>query len=283
MSALSQLQLWFHTVITNPYGVQSGEESAIQSNQENAPIAETIIPSSRQTSAERIEVYAAAYYGRLLECMEEEFPACVAAIEAEAFRDLAYAYLVENPSKSYTLHHLSQNFPAFLRSTRPPRETTPDYFDFLADLATLERTYSEVFDGPGVENNPSPNRDSWIGIPPERMKLVPVPCLRLLQFDYPVQEFASAVRDGKNPDLPEPKKTYLAITRRDFVVRRFELEERSFLLVEKLASGTPLLRALAETFPNPGEVEGQVFEWFREWFQAPLFYHAEEDSDEQVE
>jgi hypothetical protein len=55
--------------------------------------------------------------------------------------------------------------------------------DFLIDLATLELTFNEVFDGPGVEGESLLDGDRLLTITPERLleaRLVGVPCLRLL-------------------------------------------------------------------------------------------------------
>ena len=79
------------------------------------------IRSKRRTSVERLEVYANAYYARLLECLRDEFPALLHAVGEEVFDGLAFGYLQAYPSTSYTLSNLSRNFARFLEETRPPR------------------------------------------------------------------------------------------------------------------------------------------------------------------
>jgi hypothetical protein len=87
----------------------------------------------------------------------EEFPVLKHALGAEVFDAFAVGYLERYPSRSYTLFQLGANFPRFLAETRPEAgkgegEALPvNWPDFLIDLATLELTFNEVFDGLGVE------------------------------------------------------------------------------------------------------------------------------------
>ena len=56
---------------------------------------------------------------------------------------------------AYTLFQLAAHFPRYLVETRPDGDEADglpaDWPDFLIDLDTLELTFNEVFDGPGVE------------------------------------------------------------------------------------------------------------------------------------
>ena len=154
--SLDQLQRWMQSVITHPAGIEAG----VMSDSSRGVIDlgarrldEIVLPSQRLSSADRLRVYGNAYFARLLECLRAEFPAMVRALGEEAFDGLAFGYLLEHPSQSDTLTRLAATLPEYLEQTRPPREeAAPDFADFLIDLARLERTYSEVFDGAGPEN-----------------------------------------------------------------------------------------------------------------------------------
>jgi hypothetical protein len=74
-----------------------------------------------------------------------------------------------------------------------------------------------------LSDRPSLCRESLASISPEQWseaKLVPVACLRLLALQYPVHEYASAVKRGQQPTLPthispcDSTKLYRAATRR---------------------------------------------------------------------
>ena len=66
--------------------------------------------SSHQTSVERLEIYAGAYYARLLECLRAEYPIMAEAMGTELFDEFAVEYLQRYPSHSYTLNDLGGQF-----------------------------------------------------------------------------------------------------------------------------------------------------------------------------
>lgn len=262
---LDRIQRWLQSVIMHPDGVVAGinsDDARGQIDVSTDDVEHVIRCSSSQTSLERLNVYANAYYARLLECLRSEFPALAHALGEDLFNGFAFDYLQSYPSQSYTLAKLGENFPRYLRETRPADAEYPGWPDFLIDLAALERLYSEVFDGPGVEGRPLLSTDDPRAIPPERWPeavLKPVPCLRLAAFDFPVHEYASAVRKGlpaaersdpaaESPEsslpIPGPQPTWLVVTRRDFVVRRMPVTRPQYVLLEALVEGEPVGEAI---------------------------------------
>src|ERR1700693_5287793 len=103
---LAQIQRWLQAVITHPDGVEAGlasSEARDQIDVDPGRVEQVVDPSKRRTSIERLEVYANAYYARLLECLRDEFPALLHAVGEEVFDGLAFEYLPSYPSQSYTL------------------------------------------------------------------------------------------------------------------------------------------------------------------------------------
>ena len=153
---LAQIQRWMQSVIMNPAGVIDGIASADAQAEIDVSLAEVemvIQRSAQQTSVERLQIYAGAYYARLLECLRAEFPVMVKAMGEELFDEFAVEYLRQYPSRSYTLDDLGTNFAKFLAVTRPTSATEDNsWLDFLADLAKLEWNFAEVFDGGGAEH-----------------------------------------------------------------------------------------------------------------------------------
>lgn len=283
---LDQIQRWLQAVIMHPDGVSAGIESAeARSEIDVTPdrIEQVVDPSRRRTSVERIEVYANAYYARLLECLRDEFPALLYAVGDDVFDGLAFGYLQAYPSSSYTLSNLSRHFVQFLEETRP-REDDEDitsWPDFMIDLARLERTYSEVFDGPGVERLELLGTDQIRAVPPDEWpsaRLVPVPCLRLLSLRYPVQEYATGVRKKEDPPLPDPDLTWLAVSRINYVVRRWTLSRIQYDLLSALVAGSSVGEAIEQT-ASAASAGGQgldslaenLRDWFQEWSAAGFF------------
>ncbi len=291
---LDQIERWMQAVITNPEGVEAGIGSADARREVDIGVdrIESVVDrSDRRTSIERLEVYANAYYARLLECLRDEFPALVHALGEEIFDELAFGYLQTYPSTSYTLSQLGNRFVQFLEETRPrgeagePDDDGPSWPDFMIDLVRLERTYSEVFDGPGGEKVPRLGPDQLRAVSPDQWpsaRLVPVPCLRLLSLKYPVHAYATGVRKKENPSVPDPRPTWLAVSRIDYVVRRWTLSRVQFDLLQSLISGETIGRAI-EQAARTAAANGESFdslaqnlrEWFEEWSAAGFFRAVE--------
>jgi hypothetical protein len=285
---LAQIQRWLQAVITHADGVEAGlasveARSAIDVSPDQ--VEDVVDPSKRRTSVERLEVYANAYYARLLECLRDEFPALLHAVGEEVFDGLAFGYLQSYPSRSYTLSELSRQFAQYLEETRPRDDDdangSPSWPDFMIDLARLERCYSEVFDGPGAERLSllragelqGISHDAWV-----RARLVTVPCLRLLALRYPVHEYATAVREKQEPDLPDPQPTWLAVSRINYVVRRWTLTPVQFELLGALIAGQSVGSAI-ERAANLADESGESVDdladslrgWFAEWSSGGFF------------
>jgi len=282
---LDQVQRWMQAVITHPHGVAAGVDSPaareqIDLSREN--VEQVVSSSSKQTSMQRLEVYANAYYARLLECLHEEFSALVHALGEETFDAFGFGYLQQYPSQSYTLAELGRHFPRYLSETRPPdtvnESGSGSWPDFLIDLATTERTYSEVFDGPGVEGKTLLAPEDLATIDPEQWpdtRLDPAPCLRLLLLRYPVHEYISSVRHGQTAEVPAPSPTYLVITRRDFIVRRVAVSSNEHAILQSLVAGetvgTAIEGALDATEPAGSLLASDLHRWFRTWAEAGYF------------
>jgi hypothetical protein len=281
---LERLQRWMQAVIVHPAGVARG----LDSDEARAEIdcgaddVERIVLRSRALDAvRRLEVYGNAYFARLHECLRDEFPATATLVGEEAFAGFVHEYLRERPSRSWTLADLGAGFPDFLdasraRSAETGRGDDPaaaHWSDLVVDLARLERTYSEVFDGPGIETRPPDAAPDLLAIPPEawsHLQLECAPCLRLLACRHPVHEYASAVRQGQaEPVPPDPCPTWLVVTRRDWVVRRESVPRSAFVLLSALQSGEPLGAALESAVAvEPDDLEvwaARLGEWFRHW------------------
>ncbi len=281
---LDKLQQWMQAVITHPAGVDAGLSApGAQSHIVTLPsdVEQIIEPSRRQSSIERLEVYANAYYMRLIECLQSEFPVFRQTVGDDLFAEFAVDYLRRYPSQSYTLGELGARFVSFLTETRPAAQDAPDWFDFLIDLARLERTLSEVFDGPGCETKPPLRHEELLAIDPElwpQARLTTAPCLRLLALRFPLNDYYTAIKAGDEAALPQAAESWLAITRRDYVVRRYSLTRPQFILLTKLQRDQTVgeaIAAAAEAYP--GEIDqlaADLRDWFRIWSTAPMFESA---------
>ncbi len=284
--SLQNLQRWVQEVITNPDGIAAGVESPTARQQIDigaANIEDVVEPSSRLGSAERLAVYGNAYFARLVECLGEEFPATRYALGEETFESFAFGYVNDSPSSSYSLGFLGERFAQYLIDTRPTDVPKPGWPDFLIDLATLERTYAEVFDGPGPENLATLQPEDLQSVPPELVndvRFVPVPSLRLMEASFPVHEYVTAVRRDQSLEIPMPAETLLVITRREYVVRRGTVSRAEFQLLRAIIDGNTLGAAIeiaAEAMPDETDEElaSNLSKWFQHWASAGWFLRVE--------
>jgi hypothetical protein len=298
---LTRLQHWFQALVTHPEGVEAAACS--QEAQRLIQLApgqlEKVITRSRALSAaERLAIYANAYHTRLLECLGEVFPLLKRTLGEEGFEGLAFGYLQDYPSRSYTLNELGRHFTRYLEDTRPSSDTIenepPDraaadgrpelvenWPDFLIDLARLEWAIYEVFDGPGAEGAALLGADQLLAIPRERWpeaKLTPVVCLQLLNTRFPVNDSYTALRRAKPEEagsIPGPCKSFVALTRRDYVVRRYNLSRTEYELLLALKENRSVGQAIESITPavevDLDELAANLQLWFRNWAAEGFF------------
>jgi hypothetical protein len=279
-ASLASLQQWLQSVITAPEGVSKGIDAPATRqiiDVSSGQVEQVIRPSSQLDALGRLNVYGHAYFARLMECLEGDFPAVRHLLGEETFRSFAISYLREHPPRSYTLADLGAGFAAFLQSTRPAELAEGGWADFLIDLVRLEWTYAQVFNGPGIERTRTLQPEDLREVDPElwpACRLKPIPCLRLESYSFPVHEYASAVRRQEAPDrFPAAEPTRLVITRRDYVVRRSCVPEEEFAVLGWLCADLTIeetIRTAIETFSE--RIEPRIPGWFREWSQAGYFF-----------
>jgi hypothetical protein len=280
---LECLQQWMQDAIQHPWGAAAAAQDAAPLTPADltpATIDDVIARSRQLSAAARLEIYQHAYFARLVECLESEFPAVRFAAGPEAFAGLALGYLHAWPSRSDTLASLGAHFAEYLLATRPPRDendSPPDFADLLIDLARLERTYSEVFDGPGPERTPGLEFAALAELSAEEFATSKIKfhdSVRLLTLQFPCHEFASAVRQERDPIPLAPAPTQLVVYRREYVVRRMSVAPRQFELLCRLHDGATVGDALAQAarqVENLQELTAEVRAWFGEWARAQLF------------
>jgi hypothetical protein len=280
---LKTTEHWLQAVITNPAGLQVGlaSESARRHIDISGDDLEQVLTRSNSlTAAGRLAIYSHAYFSRLQECLRAEFPALLHALDEKLFNFFTFEYLKHYPSRSYTLNQLGENFPRYLAETRPDGDAPPNeresWPDFIIELATLERAFSTVFDGPGVEGRQilDANQLSAIG-ELGKARFIPVVCLRLLSFRYPVGQYFRAVRKGEEPPLPQPADTFLAMTRRSYDVVIHELTRDQYDLLSALVAGQSLNQAVDALADTNVEDSQTLFNtasgWIEDWAEKGFF------------
>jgi hypothetical protein len=252
---LDELQRWMLASIT-------AREDAARGVEEN------ILPSRQQSAAERLAVYSHAYFARLLEVLRELLPCTRSAVGDELFDRFAVGYLQTHPPHSYTLARLADKFAEYLDATRPA-----DWGEFVVELVRLELAIDRIFDGPG------PEALSPLTIPTNAggaLRLTVVPGFELHAFGHPVSDYYTRWKRGEEPAWPEPRQQFVALFRRDYIVRRYELSGVQFQLLRQIAGGLRLEEALQKVAEaNDGEeLASDVSRWFEFWARERIFATA---------
>ena len=283
---LEQVQRWMQSVLMHRGGVAEGVDAAESRQHIDVTLEQLssiIRPSESLSSADRLEIYVNAYHARLLECLDEEFVVTRWTLGDELFGAVAFGYLQSYPSRSYTLNQLGARFPRYLAETRlhaagAPTEAGLTWPEFVIELATLERSLYEVYDGPGTEQAGPVDANRLADLPADawgNLRLIAAPCLRLHRFAHDVSAYWGAQKDGEEPVVGGPQPSWLAINRREFVVERHELSPVQFALLEALAEGRTLSQAIEAAAALPEakleHIEAQLGPWFAGWMAAGFF------------
>jgi hypothetical protein len=75
--------------------------------------------------------------------------------------------------------------------------------------------------------------------------------------------------------VPDARQVNLVVTRRDYIVRRFEVDRRQFHLLEAILEGATIGDSLQQLCTEPETdiniLSSELQKWFRDWTAAPLF------------
>jgi hypothetical protein len=248
-----------------------------------------IAPNDRLTSFERLEIYNRQYWFRLMDALSEDFPGLRAVLGAKRFQAMTKAYLIECPSRSFTLRNLGSRLSQWLGSH--PEWLQPN--DRLArDMTNLEWAHIEAFDAAEL---PVLKPYDLAGERPVR-RLTLQPHITLLQLEYPVDEILLAARkgqrcyttssgDGRRAPIKdaEPEAVFLAVHRADFSVHYKRVEREAYLLLSGIQDGLALSDALDFTFADSSvakEIQAkQIEQWFGMWMSLGWFCKSNTEKD----
>jgi hypothetical protein len=217
-SKLREIQSWFWRSI-------AGEPGEYEFDPDLVALVE---PSRTQEPAQRVEVYADAYFLRLRDVLAEDFPRVAKLIGDEAFEGLARGYLKAHPSTEPSLRHLGRGLSAFIR-------TRKDLPPWLADLAALEWARVNAFDAP---NDDAPLTTAKLAeLDPAvwpQLKLIAVRSLETLDASWPVHRLWAE----ESPEQVAAHPTSLRVWRgKDFYVFHAPMDSRESAAMSRLLAG----------------------------------------------
>jgi len=213
-TALASAQRLLWRLITAPEGV--AHALAAEGDSAGLRLAEVIRGDAILSAVDRLEVYASAYFFRILEVLAKDYPALQAAIGEARFHNLITAYLATRPPTRFSLRYAGEGLPAFLADDESAAAATVrDDFPWAADLAGLEWAIVDAFDAPEA---PRIGREELARIPPDRwgeLRFALDPSVRILGVRWPVNR----IREAFDAERPLPSiaaaETALCVWRRD--------------------------------------------------------------------
>jgi hypothetical protein len=255
--SLRETQAWLQAAITNHAGtLQDAAAEAVAT------------PSSSLGARERIEIYRRMHLARLVEVLEDDYPAVRHQLGERAFREMTADYASLHPPRSYTLARFGDRLPDHLAEHGAGADGP-----LVSELARFEAALNRAFDAEPADRL-SP--EDVARIPFEQWastRLLPVPSLELLSLRYEVGRHVAAAVEGASPPPPRRRRTFVAVYQREWSARWMRVSRPAFAVLTALCGGSSLADALAigvEALPASRR-QRTVFEWFREWFGEGLF------------
>jgi hypothetical protein len=245
-----------------------------------------IKPNDRLTSLERLEIYNRQYWYRILDSLEEDFPGLLAIMGRLRFNALAKAYLIDCPSRSFTLRDLGSQMEPWLRAH--PKYCAPRT-KLALDMARLEWAEIEAFDAaelPVLIPDPSSHPDPIFTLQPY---------LRLLELNYPVDDLLvsikAVIRDSETASNAvvararhgrvrkianqKPQTIFVVVHRHDDSIYFKRLEGEAFRMLLALREGKRLSEAAVSAFTGSKvqerKIPAMVQGWFDNWSSLGWF------------
>ena len=287
MSELERAQTRLWRLIAGPEGVRA----ALQDEPPSAAPLDTLLVSDERLDAEtRLDVYANAYFYRILDVLREDYPALEQTLGETAFHDLVTSYLAVHPSRHPSLRFVGARLAGFLAehsAAESFRRTAP----WAADLATLERTLGDAFDAADSE---VARREDLAGLEPDAwaaLDLSLAPGVRLLELEWPVDALRAALRREdplpglrredplpalRNEEEPPPtlerRPTRLCIWRRDERVHHRTLVGAEARALAAVARGTPFGALCEAVAADQGDANTAALcaGWLGRWLDDAL-------------
>jgi Putative DNA-binding domain len=278
---LDRIQRTMFDAVRQPLTADEGMRQRTRDGKSLLAIANEIIkPNDRLTSFERLEIYNRQYWFRVLSAMSEDFPGLRAILGGRRFERLAIAYLLDCPSRSFTMRNLGSRLEVWLRAH--PQHIA-QFEQIALDMVRLEWAEIEAFDEAA---KPKLTEADLPGLGPDP-KFELQPYVRLLDLRYPVDDLLIRVRrEGEEADivsnavterirsrarrrrLPKPECIFLAVHRVENSVYFKRIDQEAYTILCALRDGKRLSDAVAAVDWSGRPIEdasAAVQQWFAYW------------------
>jgi hypothetical protein len=273
-SPLHAIQALFYRLVTAPEGVGAALSA---DGVDPGSLAQWIVGGPEGASAfsalARLEVYAEAYFHRLLDVLRTDYPKLARAVGDMAFHNLVTDYLVAHPPADPSVRNAGQHLPAYLG-----RHSLGVADPQLCELAHLERARREVFD---AADSAALDLAALQARAPEAFATLHVQLIRAHQVLTlrPAVERRWSDPDARAALADEAPCAWLVWRGRNpMVVHHLPLAASDAALLPLLAAGVPFARVceqLAEHLSDD-EAARAIGAWLTRWTEAGLLMEVEE-------
>ncbi|MGE3151975.1 MAG: putative DNA-binding domain-containing protein [Nitrospiraceae bacterium] len=211
-----------------------------------AVVAEAIVPGG--SALRNVALYRRLIRTNYTQVLSVTFPVLRRFVGPRYFNLLARGYLKRYPSMSGDLFSYGRHLPALLLELQVPR--------LLAELARLEWTCHEVYQGADSLPLPHAQLDAIASADPSRVTFCLKPTARLLRFSLPVHRVWLALQPDAPTDivvdLPLPEEdTGILVTRAEGRIHVAALADLDYRLLEAMAER----KTVAEVEPMAREAD----------------------------
>jgi hypothetical protein len=269
---LTNFQQWMQQLLLDPFQQTEIDPRSLLPEPFNASSLEDIIQhSDKLTASEHLGIYQRSYIARLRNCMSQQFSALEFALGEDIFCAFADDYLASRPSSHYNLALLGEKFPEYLHVNRPDaaEEKKEDWIDFIIELAQFEYDLGVIFEQKAEEEYQLADLNSQEDV------LALVPICELFKFEFPVRNFYSEFKNGKEPSLPFERESYCVVLRHKFKLAVYDLHKEQYDFLNYLKDGMDVPTAKSR-FKEDHKDDAIQFEnvwdnWKTRWIEAKIF------------
>ena len=216
MHDLNDLQHLLYRLITAPDGVAEGlkAEPTLPGGLEGL-----IDGDERLSAVGRLDIYANAYFYRILDALREDYPATSTVLGADNFHNLVTGYLIEHPPTQPSLFYAGEVM-ADVLAGHPFRQRWP----FLVELARLERIIIEVFHAPDADPLDAATLRVISPVDWPTFILRTSTALAILDCEWGVNEVVRAIEEKRKWSPPKHTPISILVWRQNFQVHYRELD-----------------------------------------------------------
>ncbi|CAM4095827.1 DNA-binding domain-containing protein [Pseudoalteromonas ostreae] len=269
---LKQTQEWMMALL----GSQGSLEQKViyAARQANLPLAVLAKDSLESTFYRRLNIYAAGYVIRLVECLKSEYQTLERYMGEAVFVNFAKAYIITLPSTNPSLYDLGKGFSLFLEQTRPAggqySSAEEVFFNLPAEIARIERAKAEVSLAKGFEGeiDEDPLILEHLSLFQHSLNVETPACLRLVKLNYPLLYLMEQVALNKEYNMPEVELNFLAFSRVNYQLSILTLEFWQFEFLTICQQESHLGRCIDITSVSSGLEKGDLLARLMFWLPS---------------